>query len=69
MGQLKLHFDGASKGNPGQAGFGCLLRDHDGVVVRVVPSLCVTIKAEVMGLLMEMRELKRMVLARASLAH
>ena len=27
---LKLNFDGASKGNPGEAGFGGIFRDHQG---------------------------------------
>lgn len=35
-GCLKLNFDGASKGNPGPAGFGCVLRDHLGRVLHVI---------------------------------
>ncbi|XP_057815560.2 uncharacterized protein LOC131029183 [Cryptomeria japonica] len=29
-GKYKLNFDGAAKGNPGQAGTGCIIRDHNG---------------------------------------
>lgn len=29
-GSLKLNFDGASKGNPGSSGFGCVVRDGNG---------------------------------------
>lgn len=29
---LKINFDGASFGNPSPAGYGCVLRDHDGVI-------------------------------------
>jgi len=31
----KLNFDGASKGNPGVAGFGGILRNHDGIPLQV----------------------------------
>lgn len=58
-----VNFDGASKGNPGQAGFGCVLRDHGGSMVHVVCGplgVCDTLKAEAMGFLMELREMKCM---------
>lgn len=29
---LKLNFDGASKGNPRPAGFGCVIRDHSSII-------------------------------------
>ena len=32
---FKLNFDGASRGNPGLAGFGGLCRDHDGRIMMV----------------------------------
>lgn len=31
-GILKINFDGASFGNPGPAGYGCIMRDSQGVV-------------------------------------
>lgn len=33
---IKLNSDGASKGNPGPAGGGCILRDHTGNMVYVL---------------------------------
>ncbi|XP_057846629.2 uncharacterized protein LOC131056298 [Cryptomeria japonica] len=30
-GWLKLNFNGASKGNPGASGIGCVVRDHNGL--------------------------------------
>jgi ribonuclease HI len=32
-GYIKLNFDGASKGNPGEAGYGTVFRDHQGHIV------------------------------------
>ncbi|GLJ05720.1 hypothetical protein SUGI_0023920 [Cryptomeria japonica] len=32
---LKLHFDGAAKGNPCRSGTGCALRDQNGLIVKV----------------------------------
>ena len=34
-GVFKLNFNGASRGNPGQVGFGGLCRDHEGRVKKV----------------------------------
>lgn len=33
QGTLKLNFDGASKGNPGEAGFGSVVRNSDGHIM------------------------------------
>lgn len=58
-GQFKLNFDGASKGNPGKAGFGCVIRDHDHNVIQVACRplrICNAIKTEAMSLLMGLRE-------------
>ncbi|XP_057816947.1 uncharacterized protein LOC131030239 [Cryptomeria japonica] len=32
-GWFKFNFDGASKGNPGASGIGCVVKDHSGIVV------------------------------------
>lgn len=60
LGVLKLNFDGASKGIPGPAGFGCVVRDSNGVVLWV----CVgpldpsdALKAEIFGLLIGLRNI------------
>lgn len=66
IGCLKLNFDGASKGNPKPAGFGYVLRNHSGKIVRVVfgPSGdCDSTHAKVMGLLIGLRELKNLQLS------
>jgi ribonuclease HI len=34
-GFIKLNFDGASRGNPGPAGFGAVLRDHAGQIIHL----------------------------------
>lgn len=63
MGFLKLNFDGASKGNPGLGGFGCVIQNSCGHVVRVICGPleeCDSIKAETLGLLMGLRELNKM---------
>lgn len=60
---LKLNFDGRSKGNPRQVGFGCVLRDHSDKVVRVISGplgMCDSTTAEAMGLLFGLRELKQL---------
>ena len=31
----KLNFDGASKGNPGEAGYGGILRNHEGIPLKI----------------------------------
>lgn len=36
IGVFKLNFDGSSLGNPGLAGFGCVLRDHLGQIRQVI---------------------------------
>ena len=46
---IKLNSDGASKGNPGPAGGGCILRDHTGNMVYALSNfygLCSTIPME-----------------------
>lgn len=60
---LKLNFDGASKGNPGPAGFGCVICDHNGNISLVLSGLleyCNSTRAETMGMLMGIRELKKL---------
>ncbi|KAH9319410.1 hypothetical protein KI387_021179, partial [Taxus chinensis] len=32
-GQWKLNFDGASRGNPGPSGAGCIIRDDRGLLI------------------------------------
>lgn len=62
-GILKLNFDGASKGNPGPTGFGCVIRDHRGSILKVVCgplNVCNSIRAETIGLLFGLRELRKM---------
>lgn len=62
-GCLKLNFNGASKGNSGPVGFGCVLRDRSGAIVWFCCGLlgvCDWTKAEVMALLMGLRELKKL---------
>lgn len=59
-GLLKLNFDGASKGNLGQDGFGCVLHNHSSKVIRAICGpleVCYSTKAEAMGLLFDLREL------------
>lgn len=34
IGLLKLNFDGAFKGNPGMAGFVCIIWNHSSIVIR-----------------------------------
>lgn len=56
IGSFKHNFDGASKGNPGQDGFGCVIRDHDHYVVRAlcgILGVCDATKAEATSLLIE----------------
>lgn len=60
---VKLNFDGSSKGNPGLAGFGCAIRDHNGSTIRVICgplSICNSVNAETLGFLFVLRELKAM---------
>ncbi|XP_059076372.1 uncharacterized protein LOC131875746 [Cryptomeria japonica] len=35
-GWSKVNFDGASAGNPGQSGIGCILRDSDGICIKEI---------------------------------
>lgn len=63
QGVLKLNFNGASKGNPRPAGFGCVIRDHNGDNYKFLCGPlghCNSTKAKTMGLLMGIRELKSM---------
>lgn len=58
-----MNFDGASKGNPGKADFGCVIRDHDHNMIRVICGplgACNATQAESNGLLMGLREIKRL---------
>lgn len=62
-GALKLNFDSVSKGNLGQAGYSCVIRDHDHKVIRAICGPlgeCDAIKAEATSLLMGLRELNRL---------
>lgn len=62
-GVLKLNFDGSSLGNPGPSGFGCVIRDSMGEIVRVVAGSIGTAdstKVELMGLLMGLREVRNL---------
>lgn len=55
---LKLNFEGASKGNPGPSGYGCVMRDSNSKVICAMCSplgTCNAIKVEVMTLLMGLR--------------
>ncbi|XP_059074948.1 uncharacterized protein LOC131874981 [Cryptomeria japonica] len=36
VGWSKVNFDGASTGNPGQTGIGCILRDSDGLCIKEI---------------------------------
>ncbi|XP_059070463.1 uncharacterized protein LOC131860113 [Cryptomeria japonica] len=36
IGWSKVNFDGASAGNPGQSGIGCILRDFDGLCIKEI---------------------------------
>lgn len=68
QGVLKLNFDGAFKGNPGSAGFGFVIWDHNGDICKVCCGPleeCNSTKAKTMGMLMGIRELKRMKVTRA----
>lgn len=58
---LKLNFEGSSFGNPGPSGFGCVVRDSDGKIVMTVAGpigVADSTKAEAMGLLMGLREIR-----------
>lgn len=70
IGGLKLNFDGASKGNHGLAGFGCVVRDHNGNIIRVLCGplgVCNSPKAKALSLLMGLRELKKMGISSCSI--
>lgn len=54
----KVNFDGASFGNPGSAGFGCVMRDSQGQILRVKGGplgIQDAIFAETMGLLEDLK--------------
>lgn len=62
-GTLKLNFDGASKSNLGLAGYGCMIRDFEGIVYKVLScplAQCDSTKAETQSMLMGLKELKIM---------
>ncbi|XP_077212929.1 uncharacterized protein LOC143848038 isoform X2 [Tasmannia lanceolata] len=55
---LKLNFDGSAMGNPGRAGFGGVIRDHNGNIIIAYygsAGVCDANEAEVMGLLNGLR--------------
>lgn len=61
-----MNFDGASKGNPGLAGFGCIIRNNLADIIRAYCGPlgnCDSIKAEALALLLGLRELRRLGLA------
>lgn len=61
-GFLKLNFDGSLRGNSGLCGFGYVIRDHQGDIIRVIVGPLGhgdSTKAEVLSLLHGLRELKR----------
>lgn len=63
MGFLKLNFKGMSFGNMGLAGFGCVIRDGNRLIIMVVCGLlgiCDSMKEEVLVLLMGLCELKQL---------
>lgn len=63
MAYLKLNFDGASKGNPDQAGFRCVICDHNSNVIRASckpMGICNAIKAETFSLLMGLRDMQKL---------
>lgn len=60
---LKLNFDGSSIKNPGPRGYGEVIRDHLGSMIRIIArplGVCNSTKAEVMGLLMRLRKFKNL---------
>lgn len=60
-GVFKLNFDGSSLGNPGEAGYGCIVQDENEKVIMVccgLVGICDSTKAECLGLLVGRRELK-----------
>lgn len=60
---LKLNFDGASKGNPGPVGYGCVIRDPNGIVRKALCgplTQCDSTKAETQSMLIGLKELKIM---------
>lgn len=62
MGSLKLNFDGSSRGNPDPCGFGGVIRDFLGRIIHIVARPIAhgnSTEAEVMGLLMGLREIKK----------
>lgn len=61
LGILKLNFDGSSFGNPDLSGYRRVIRDHIGKVICIVVGPIAhgdSTKAELMGLIMGLRELK-----------
>lgn len=60
LGILKLNFDSASKGNPGPAGLGSVVRECNWAVLRACVGpfeYCDSLKTELFGLLMSLRDL------------
>lgn len=63
VGILKMDFDGASKGNLGLAGFGCIIQNNSSYIIRSYCGPlgnCDSIKAKAMALLLGLRELRRL---------
>lgn len=60
LGVFKLNFDGSSLGNLGPSGFGCVIQDSQGEIIRIIAGrigFVDSTKAEVLGLLMGLREI------------
>lgn len=61
-GGFDLNFDVSSNGNPGLAGFVCVIRDHNGRILHVICGplgVCNSIKAKILGLLMGLHNIKK----------
>lgn len=60
-GVCKLNFDGSSRGNPGLSGFGCVIRDSQVDIIKIVPGplgIADSTKAEVIGLHLGLQEVR-----------
>jgi len=61
-GHYKLNFNGSSMGNPGPSGYGEVIKDHLGKVIRIFTNSIDhgdSIMAKVMGLIMGLQEFKK----------
>ena len=58
QGWIKINIDGASKGDPGQSGYGCVARDHKGNIVASLygpVGFSTALEAEMVALFMAVR--------------